>query len=147
MGLWNVIDHIKWLITLTSDYIKRLSLYCIVDIFFSGKRRRSWIVPACLSTQKTTMNVPYRAWGNIGSIVDNKQMPEDNLEKQVRRFHQHLRAAFCMQVFFKTFMCLQFEFVIFWWKEIGAKAACEMLVKLTTSLFDMTCQAGYHTHR
>jgi hypothetical protein len=27
-------------------------------------------------------------------------------------------------------MCLQFGFVIFWWKDLGAKAAHKMLVKL-----------------
>ena len=32
-------------------------------------------------------------------------------------------------------MCLQFRFVIFWQKELGAKAACKMLVKLTTGLW------------
>lgn len=46
------------------------------------KRRRAWVVPACLSTQRSTMEVSFRAWGNIGSIVDNKTLPEDNLEKQ-----------------------------------------------------------------
>ena len=55
----------------------------IVTNFFSEKRRRSWIVPACLSTQPSTMTVPFRAWGSIGSIVDSKALPEDNLEKQV----------------------------------------------------------------
>jgi len=34
-------------------------------------------------------------------------------------------------VFFKAFMCLQFGFVIFCQKEIGAKAAHKILVKLT----------------
>ncbi len=35
---------------------------------------------------------------------------------------------FCKKVFCKTFLYLQFDFVIFWQKNIGAKAAC------TTSL-------------
>jgi hypothetical protein len=28
-------------------------------------------------------------------------------------------------------VCLEFEFVIFWWKDFGAKKAHKMLVKLT----------------
>ena len=39
---------------------------------------------------------------------------------------------FCTKVFCTAFMCLQFGFVIFWQKKIGAKAAHKMLVKLTT---------------
>ncbi len=38
-----------------------------------------------------------------------------------------LRASFLQ----KVYMCLQFGFVIFWQKEIGAKAVSKMLVKLT----------------
>ncbi len=38
---------------------------------------------------------------------------------------------FCMKVFCTAFMCLQFGFVIFWWKDFGIKAAHKMLVKLT----------------
>ena len=40
-----------------------------------------------------------------------------------------------MKVFCEAFMCLQFGFVIFWQKEIGAKAAHKMLVKLTTWIY------------
>ena len=40
--------------------------------------------------------------------------------------------VFCTKVFCAAFMCLQFGFVIFWQKEIGAKTAHKMLVKLTT---------------
>jgi hypothetical protein len=38
---------------------------------------------------------------------------------------------FCMKVFCAAFMCLQFGFLIFWQKDIGAKAAHKMMVKLT----------------
>jgi len=38
---------------------------------------------------------------------------------------------FCTKVFCAALMCLQFGFVIFWRKDFGAKAAHEMLVKLT----------------
>ncbi len=37
-----------------------------------------------------------------------------------------------MKVFCAAFMCLQFGFVIFCRKDFGAKAAHEMLVKLTS---------------
>ncbi len=42
---------------------------------------------------------------------------------------------FRMKVFCEAFMCLQFGFVIFWLKDFGAKAAHEILVKLTPSVF------------
>jgi len=37
-----------------------------------------------------------------------------------------------MKVFFTAFLLLQFDFVFFWHKNIGAKAASKMLMKLTT---------------
>lgn len=46
------------------------------------KRRKAWLVPACLSTQMSSMHVPFRSWGNIGSIVDDKELPKDNLSQQ-----------------------------------------------------------------
>jgi len=46
------------------------------------KHRKAWLVPACLSTSKQTMFVKYRAWGNIGSILDHKELPKDNKAKQ-----------------------------------------------------------------
>ncbi len=36
-----------------------------------------------------------------------------------------------MKFFCATFMCLQYELVIFWQKDFGAKAAHKMLAKLT----------------
>ena len=41
---------------------------------------------------------------------------------------------FCTKVFFAAFLYLQFGFVIFWQKEIGAKDVHKILVKLTTSV-------------
>jgi hypothetical protein len=38
---------------------------------------------------------------------------------------------FCTKVFCAAFISLQFGFVIFWQKDFGAKAALQMLVKLT----------------
>jgi hypothetical protein len=46
-------------------------------------------------------------------------------------FTNILWAAFCLNVFCKAFICLQFGFVIFWQKDFGTKAAHKMLVKLT----------------
>ena len=43
-------------------------------------------------------------------------------------FHKHI---LCTEVFCTVFPYLQFEFVVFWHKEINAKAARKMLVKLT----------------
>ncbi len=42
-----------------------------------------------------------------------------------------LRAAFFTNVFCTAFMCLELEFVIFWRKDLGAKPAHKMLVKLS----------------
>jgi len=39
-----------------------------------------------------------------------------------------------MTVFYTSLMCFQFVFTIFWLKEIDPKAACKILVKLTTVL-------------
>ena len=39
-----------------------------------------------------------------------------------------------MKVFFIAFLCLPFGFVIFWQKEIGAKAVRKLLVKLTSGV-------------
>jgi hypothetical protein len=47
------------------------------------------------------------------------------------QFHNILQAAFHTKVLSAPFMCLQFGFVIFWWKDFGSKAAHKMLVKLT----------------
>ena len=41
---------------------------------------------------------------------------------------------FHTKVFWAAFMYLHFRFVLFWHKENGPKAACKMLVKLTTGL-------------
>jgi len=46
-------------------------------------------------------------------------------------FIKILHTPFITGVFFKTFLWLQFGFVIFCRKNIGAKAACKMFVKLT----------------
>lgn len=40
--------------------------------FFRSKNRKAWVVPACLSTQNSTMSVTFRAWGHIGKIVNEK---------------------------------------------------------------------------
>ena len=48
------------------------------------------------------------------------------------QFQQHFTSSFfCKEVFCTACPCLQFGFVIFLPKEISAKAACKLLVKLT----------------
>ena len=44
------------------------------------------------------------------------------------------RQLYCTELFFESFLYLQFVFVTFWWKEISKKAARKMLVKWTTAL-------------
>ena len=46
-------------------------------------------------------------------------------------FTNILLAAFSSENVFEAFLCLQFGFVLFWQKEISAKAARKLLVKLT----------------
>jgi len=48
------------------------------------------------------------------------------------QFHQHFMGSFFMRkCFLKLLLFLQFAFVIFWQKIIGAKAVCIMLMKLS----------------
>ncbi len=45
------------------------------------------------------------------------------------------KATFCTKVFCAICFCIQFLLLIFWQKEIGAKAACKMLLKFTSCNF------------
>jgi len=66
----------------------------------------------------------------LSKIEDSIQLGNNNIRCQ---FHQQFMSSFfCMKFFCVAFMSLQFEFIIFWCKEIGTKAARKMLVKLTT---------------
>ena len=49
-------------------------------------------------------------------------------------FANILRAAFRTKVFRAAFLYLQLRFIFFWQKEIGAKTAHKMLVKLTPDM-------------
>ncbi len=53
---------------------------------------------------------------------------------QVLIHQQFISSFFVQKCLAKLFLYLQFGFVIFWQKNIGAKAASKMLVKLTTGL-------------
>jgi hypothetical protein len=46
------------------------------------------------------------------------------------QFQQNISSSFFVESFCPAFMCLQFEFVVFWQKDFGAKAAHKMLVNL-----------------
>ena len=46
-----------------------------------SKHRKSWLVPACLSTQPNTMFVSFRAWGHIGKIVSEDLNAKVNLNR------------------------------------------------------------------
>ena len=56
---------------------------------------------------------------------------KDNVE-QVSISLTFYEQLFCTKVFCAAFMCLHFGLEIFWLKELNAKAARKMLVKLTT---------------
>ncbi len=69
------------------------------------------------------------------NVVALRKECEKALVKSIRcKFHQHFTSAFCMKVLCAAFLLLQFGFVIFWRKNIGAKAACKIVMKLTTVL-------------
>ncbi len=44
----------------------------------SDTHRKTYLVPACLSTKKSSMHVQYRAWEHIGAIVDHKASTFNN---------------------------------------------------------------------
>ena len=68
---------------------------------------------------------------------EEEERTKVNKEEGFRdRFHHHFMSSFfCTKVFCAALMRLQFGFVTFWRKEIGAKAARKMLVKLAIGLF------------
>jgi hypothetical protein len=45
------------------------------------KHRKSWTVPACLSTQPNTMFVSFRAWGHIGRIVSEDSNKKVDMQR------------------------------------------------------------------
>ena len=60
---------------------------CIFDLCSREKQRKAWLVPACLATSQHSMRVKFRAWGNIGSIVDNKVKCISNIEIPILNVH------------------------------------------------------------
>ena len=56
------------------------------------------------------------------------------LESPGVNFTNILRVAFCTKVFCTVFLLLQFGFEFFWQKNIVAKDACKMLMKLTIGI-------------
>ena len=59
----------------------------IFHVFFRDTNRKSWLVPACLSTKKSNMHVKYRAWGSIGAIVDHKVLLKNLSQPSIERAH------------------------------------------------------------
>ncbi len=64
------------------------------------------------------------------------------------QFHQYYISSFFVQMFFYTAFSSQFGFVIFWWKDFGAKATHKMLVKLTpgriSTSYENASSANWH---
>jgi len=84
--------------------------------------------------RKTTLMawLPFCAFGIFALKSCKQNVGEINTWFQ---FHQHFTSSFfCAKVFCETFLSLNFGFVIFWQTHICAKAACNMLVILTTGL-------------
>jgi hypothetical protein len=85
--------------------------------------------PESLRVAHCNMNLPF---------FDNqmeKDIGELKLGKPGVNFTNILRAAFSYESGFEAFHFLQFGLVFFWQKNICAKAARKMLVKLTTARF------------
>ncbi len=84
----------------------------------------------------------------MDGIYNQKKLKGNNLTNI-------LRAAFCMKVFCKAFMCLQFGVITFKQKYIGTKANRKILVKLTTGTsaaaiiqnWTASQQQRHHTHQ
>ena len=79
---------------------------------------------------------------DLKGSVNSKRLKNTDLQRPlkficIKRYKQSIsptiyKQLFCKQVFFWSFHVLTVWIVIFWCKEIGAKAARKMLVKLTT---------------
>ncbi len=69
---------------------------------------------------------------SFGVLLANQDDPFKMLRLAIN-FTNIIRAAFSYESFARSFFVLRFvlRFVLFWRKNIGAKAACNMLVKLT----------------
>jgi len=62
-----------------------------------------------------------------------RQQYQQSGQKWSRCQYQYfLKSIFYKKVFCAALVCLQFEFVIFWWKEIDKKSWHKILMKLTT---------------
>jgi len=72
---------------------------------------------------------PYQEVGCIGRVPD----PKRTADGKIRRAGVNFINIFHMKVLSAAFLLLQFGFVIFCRKIIGAKAAHKMLMKLTTN--------------
>ncbi len=64
------------------------------------------------------------------------------------QFHQYFISSFFVQMLFYSAFSLQFGFVIFWWKDFGAKATHKMLVKLKSgrisTSYENASSANWH---
>jgi len=49
---------------------------------------------------------------------------------------------FCAKMLCAAFLYLQFDFVTFWQKKIGEKAACKMLMKFTRTVVERLWHKG-----
>jgi len=68
-------------------------------------------------------------------IAKGDSSRNDLIDMMIRCPYQHFMCAFFVQkCFAQLFSNYSFGFAIFWRKNIGAKAACKMLMKLTTEL-------------
>ncbi len=67
----------------------------------------------------------------LSKVFNHRATWDTNLVSISPIFYEQL---FHINVFCAAFVCLQFGFVIFWQKDLGAKAAHQMLVKLTPIL-------------
>ncbi len=88
---------------------------------------------------KSLRSIYLTFYGHWGLTIE-KRFAEWKLKTQPKQtlppsanFTNILWADFCTKVFCAPFMCLQFGFVIFWRKDLGAKAANNLLVKLPPS--------------
>ncbi len=83
---------------------------------------------------------------NIDSLKKcfSTEMPYKTLEVPAVNFTNILRAAFLYESFTRSFLDLDLRFFLFWRKNMDAKAARNMLVKLTPGRLLLNFMLFYH---
>jgi hypothetical protein len=130
-NVWLSIRNQSWAVSTKTNQI--FYAFLISPVPGTGFEPSATGITKCVFCHWATGSKPQikREWSNKyknGFVTD--QQPFKTIYRYL--FYKQL---FHTKVLCAPFMCLQFGFVIFWWKDFGAKAAHKMLVKLTPGRF------------